>query len=322
MAWLADGVFYQGDDEPLSLLPVEARPGPALIVHLVNPYLSPAGSRDEAVQALSYETVRRARRLCPGPAVELAVELAGVVAAGEEDSLPEGFASAGILERTVADLQAFQHPRPLPLLFDILDLGCSYARRRAAAEGLEAEQVFVIFTNADICVMPQFYGAVAALIERGFETLTINRRSIPEYPPRIDLLPSMYAEYGADHTGFDCFVFPLAHYPRFVRSDACVGRDFVMRSLLYNLVATARRMAMLRKAHLTFHLGGIGEWSDPKYADYRRFNVAQAKRALMNLMQRDRATARRLAQFCTRHKEPFTFRHDPAAGAGDAPEAV
>jgi hypothetical protein len=80
-----------------------------------------------------------------------------------------------------------------------------------------------------------------------------------------------------------------------------------MRSLLYNLVANSTKMAILRKAHLTFHLGDDKDWSVPKFEDANRFNVEQAKHVLVSLAERDPATARKLVHFCKTHGEPFKF---------------
>ena len=117
----------------------------------------------------------------------------------------------------------------------------------------------------------------------------------------------MYGEYGKSHLGYDCFVFSLAHFDRYVTSDACIGRDFVARSLLYNMIANARHTAMLRQAHLTFHVGDEREWTDPKLKDYREFNVKQAANVLVTLAKRDPATESKLVRFCQHHGEPFKF---------------
>ena len=46
-----------------------------------------------------------------------------------------------------------------------------------------------------------------------------------------------------------------------------------MRSLIYNLVALARPMLMLKGAHMTFHLGEDRPWRTPENRDYLKFNV-------------------------------------------------
>lgn len=308
MPWLVDGVFQQGNTEGLSDLPaIDSRSPPARIIHIVNPFRSPGGDCDDGTQALSYETMRRAKDFCH----DLSVHLAAVVAETEEDCVPGAFDLAGTLNRSVDQVAKFDHPRPLPLLFDILGQGYRYAVKLAEQHGEAPDDVFLVYTNADICLMPHFYATVAGLVAHGFEAITINRRTIPQYEQCLGNLGKMYAEYGDSHPGYDCFVFPISHFDRYVTSDACIGRDFVARSLLYNMIANARHMVMLRQAHLTFHIGNERAWSDPRFGDYRQFNVKQAISVLVTLAKRDAATESKLVRFCQRHREPFKFTAKP-----------
>ncbi len=308
MPWLIDGVFFQGDSESLFDLPaIESRPRPARIVHVVNPFRSTGGDCDDRTQALTYETMRRARAF----ASDMPVALAAVVGEAERDCVPEGFDLAGTLARTVDQIADFEHPKPLPLLFDILNPAARLAADLARRHGDAPEDVYLVYTNADICLMPHFYTTVAALIAHGFEALTINRRTIPPYDRSFANLDKMYGEFGKSHLGYDCLVFCLAHFERYVTSDACIGRDFVARSLLYNMIANATHTAMLRQAHLTFHVGDEREWTDPKLKDYREFNVKQAINVLVTLAKRDPATESKLVRFCQHHGEPFKFTTKP-----------
>ena len=184
---------------------------------------------------------------------------------------------------------------------------CRYAANLAGQHGDAPEDVFLVYTNADICLLPHFYGSVVGLIAHGFEAMTINRRTIPPHARELSNLDKMYAEFGRSHPGYDCFVFPLAHFDRYVSSNACIGGDFVARSLLYNMIANSKHMLMLRQAHLTFHIGDEREWSDPRFKDYREFNVKQAINVLVSLTERNPATEAKLVRFCQRHREPFKF---------------
>lgn len=100
------------------------------------------------------------------------------------------------LTRTVQDVGDFQIPRPLPLLFDVLELGAAAAK----------PQDFLIYTNSDICLQPYFYGAVRQLISAGYDAITINRRTFGDQRTG-PLDPLMMAEVGQPHKGYDCFVF-------------------------------------------------------------------------------------------------------------------
>jgi hypothetical protein len=73
------------------------------------------------------------------------------------------------------------------------------------------------------------------------------------------------------------------------------------------MIANSKNMLMLRQAHLSFHIGDEREWSDPKFKDYRDFNVKQAISVLTSLAKRNSATEVKLVRFCQRHGEPFKF---------------
>jgi hypothetical protein len=77
-----------------------------------------------------------------------------------------------------------------------------------------------------------------------------------------------------------------------------------MRSLLYNLVAKARRMLILRDTHLTYHFGDDRPWADPMFDDYLSFNLEQA-RGVLGALARDDDRRALLAAFCVAHGEPF-----------------
>ena len=93
----------------------------------------------------------------------------------------------------------------------------------------------------------------------------------------------MYSDYGVIHEGFDCFVFPADMFKEFVSNQACVGAGLVMRGLLFNLVAHAKKMLMLRDCHLTFHLGQDRAWQDPALKDYTEYNRLNASSVLREL---------------------------------------
>jgi hypothetical protein len=197
------------------------------------------------------------------------------------------------LTRAVTDVATFAQVRRLPLLFDVLDLGITATEVRK--DGSEVD--YVIYTNSDICLLPHFYLAVAELIRSGYDVITINRRTINLYPEnKKEQIALMYSDYGTDHPGYDCFVFARSIYERFAKNHACIGAGMVMRSLLFNLAACARRFAMLTSAHLTFHIGDDRYWTDRRFNDYVAFNTQQAHQVAMTLA-RGRIQAEKLAGF-------------------------
>ena len=257
--------------------------------HVVHTYACPAGSIGEATQRFTFAALERAK--CAAHAAA-DVEFISVHLADDRDFPPPLFRSARELDRTVLDVHQFGVPRRLPLVFDILERGIEAAR----------DADFIVFTNADICPMPHFYEFVSRLLSLGFDALLINRRVAGNFPLDDRWRALAEADYGGLHPGFDCFVFPVKIGPQLVRSDACVGAEYVMRGLLYNLVALCDDMLILTDVHATYHIGADSEAQRPELQDYTRFNQDQARAVLAQLC-RNPDSYRRLRDFCVNHHE-------------------
>jgi FkbM family methyltransferase len=295
-AWATENVLSQAVDQPLSTLLDYApqrydatRAASVRLIHAVN--LFPEQPSLGPVQDVVVTSMREAAA-CGG------VTLVNVQAATDPDLTPPSFARAPELTRSVADLKTFDRPQPLPLLFDILD---------RAAEFAESDD-YIIYTNADICLRPYFYRCIRDLIALGFDAITVNRRTIGDracYPVGSSLA---LAESGLDHRGFDCFVFSKVAYTTYVRSQTCIGRGGGMaRSLLYNMVARAEHMVMLKNVALTYHFGNDRTWASAMYSDYTEFNQRQFLTVLERLAEEEPAR-RRLQAFCNAHPEPQAAR--------------
>lgn len=260
------------------------------VLHVVNPVAAKPGSDLAVAQPITFAAMAAAKAWAEGRDPQLTVRLAATGYPEDAAVVPAGFELLPDLQRSAIDLQAFQKPRKLPVLWDILERG------RAAAAAAAPAADTLIYTNADIAPMPHFYGFAAGLIRKGYDAVIINRRTIPAIHTDPAGLPFMYSELGRSHPGLDCFVFRRALMDRFVPSRACIGAGFVMRSLLFNLVATAGRMAILVDAHATFHVGDDRIWADPVYADYEAFNKNEAL-GVLNAFCRDPHLHRRFVAF-------------------------
>ena len=249
MPQITENLFVQGPGE--SLLGVMGasgsdvsppRVGSYRLAHLMNTYAAAPGSKADRIHQATYTSMQTARYFC-GDLHE--VRFISVQFAEDRDSTPGMFHMSGDLQRSVLDLHSFNVSRKLPLLFDIL------------RQGIEAagNADYIIFTNTDINLMPHFYNGISRMIDYGFDVIVVNRREIPDFSTDPEQLPLMYSDYGSSHEGYDCFVFPAAMFSQFIVNQACIGAGLVMRGLLYNLVAYARKMLLLRECHLTFHLG-------------------------------------------------------------------
>ncbi len=300
MPWLTPNVFKQAPDEPLTVLPLFGD-GPTAVSfrHIVHAYTDRSHPENTAVQPITFDTIRGAQRFArPDYPTSLVV-----VTYPEDDVLVPAYAvAARPLTRVVTDIANFAVARPLPLLFDVLENGMEAA---IAEDWPSGGAEYVVLTNSDIHLQPPFYRVLAELIRQGYDAITVNRRTVEAEPERRSFSPLFMAELGTPHPGFDCFVFPAQLFGEFAFSRSCYGAGGVMRSLLFNLVAHARRFLMLTNTHLTFHLGSDRNWKDDALADYNQFNFLEAL-SVVTALAGDREKARRLEQFITVHEgRPF-----------------
>lgn len=164
----------------------------------------------------------------------------------EEDReiIPTHFIQLSNLKRSVLDVNPQLKERKLPLIGDILE----------KATEIEAYD-YLIYTNADIALMPHFYSFVASQLLKGHDALVINRRRIGnhyQFPEDLDL---MYADLGRSHPGFDCFVFKKELINQFILDNICIGIPFLEVSLIHNIASFAKHPLYVMNGHLTFHLG-------------------------------------------------------------------
>lgn len=275
--WITPNVLCQQAHQPLwSLLDyfppttADSRLKSARIVHMVNPYPVRADSASGKLQKLTYDSMRVARDFDGGE-----VMLVSVQHKDDKELTPEGFYCGRFLDRVVTNLAGFRKPQPLPLLFDILERGAELA----------GPHDFLIYTNSDIILMPFFYSAVRDFIEHGFDAMNICRRTIGEhvlYESHENLARS---EIGDIHPGSDCFVFSRKIYDQFIRNNACIGKEGVAKSLLFNIATAAERMLVLRNVNLTYHIGDDRDWTSPEVQDYAAFNQQELQKLYQQLCQ-------------------------------------
>ncbi len=229
------------------------------IAHLVNPFKVPAGANFGFVQEVTFASMLAAREFAGG---KVQVELLAVGYEEDEPAMPAGFRRCSPLQRSVLDTGSFNKKRKLPLIAELLD---------KLAGNSTAE--YLIYTNADIALMPQFYTAVNAFLENGHDALLINRRGIASTYNSVQQLPLMYSDYGKPHPGFDCFVFKRELAGKLLLGNICIGIPFLEVSLVHNLIAHAQNLKLIDDLHLTFHLGT--EVMPPVDEEYYRHNRSE-----------------------------------------------
>jgi len=269
----------------------ELNPRKTKFVHIVNPYHPGNIPESEAItQELTFASMLEAKKYYNGEVSQVAVQFAE-----DKKIIPCDFICAPHLSRSVLDVCDFAHKKKLPLLFDILDKGSAFA----------GSDDFIVFTNVDICLKPYFYSIAAALVDIGFDGITINRRTVGALELYKENPILVNADIGSGHPGYDCFIFKKELYDRFVRNNACIGMHYVMRALLYNMVASAAHLLMLKNVDLTFHYGDDMTWQDMRFSDYKKHNEREACKSLKTLSLNE-TNYSTLEEFCLKNGEKYS----------------
>jgi hypothetical protein len=237
--------------------------------HVIAPVIVPESSDLFVAQPVTMETMRLAKLFAEhagGPAVALYSAHFAEDASLASDS----FIHTALLERSTLDIGGWQRPVKLPFVADIL------SRLYHAASDAD----FLIFTNSDIGLLPNFYVTIDRVIEKGYDALTINPRWIPSHYRELADIPIMWAEGDKFRKGWDCFVFRREAFPAFRLGDVCLGALNIGRALLLNLLMTARNFQEFTELHLTFHIGNDGVWRRSPMDDYAAHNLSVVRELL------------------------------------------
>jgi len=224
--------------------------------HVINPVNAPAGSELAVIQPVTFESIRVAQEFCKG---RPEVELYTVSYPEDHVIIPGYFKKLPDLQRSVLDIAPFKNVRKYPLMLDVL---------KTLYSGSAAD--FLIFTNMDITLMPQFYLVADDILKEGYDALIINRRGISGRYNSVEQLPLMYSEFGKPHPGFDCFIFRRELLQKLVLEDICIGVPFSEVALIHNLIAFAEKLKLVDDMHLTLHIGA--EVMPPVNAEAYRHN--------------------------------------------------
>jgi hypothetical protein len=211
------------------------------IAHIINPFITNRSSDLFYAQPITFKSILNAKEKAKD---FVTVDL--LTAQYEEDRaiLPEGFYPTKNLEYSVLDFNSFERKVKLPFIADILD--------RLYTESVAD---YLIYTNVDIGLFPDFYLKVNEFINQGYDAFIINRRRISSKYNNVSQLDSIYTEVGEKHPGFDCFVFHRSLFPKFKLQGICIGVPFIEISFSQNLFAFANNFKLFEREQLTFHIG-------------------------------------------------------------------
>lgn len=204
------------------------------------------------------------------------VKLCAVCMNGEDFATPDGFTKLPALNRSILDFTDTISKRKLPVFEDVL---------RAAYDAADSD--YIVYTNADIGLMPGFYKMIAHYASKGHDAFAINRRRIPGRFTSVNQLEEIYAEAGEKHTGYDTLVFRRDLFPKFNLQRVCIAVPFFDTVLIHNFYAHAKQFRLFTGKHLTFHVGMdlVKEWGDAKESAFNRKEYHAVLKSLYPLFQ-------------------------------------
>ena len=243
------------------------------ISHIINPVKVSDKSDLFIAQPITFESMRVAKQFAESAIKDLRIDLVSVQYVEDREIVPDYFTLLTDLEKSVLDFSNFEQSRKLPIINDILSRAYSFSK----------DSDYLIYTNVDIALMPQFYLFIYGKILSGCDSLIINRRTISQTFSQPWQLYQMYSELGKPHPGFDCFVFKRDLYPKFILGKTCIGANWIGRVMFGNLVTFSQDLQIETDAHLTFHIGDDGAWLSGKFNDFDNFNKAEAYSILEQL---------------------------------------
>lgn len=241
--------------------------------HIINPVIVSKSSDLFIAQPITFETMKRARDFVKD---EIEVKLFSAQYSEDRPLVPDYMIITRDLERSVRDISKRASVKKLPFIKDILDRLYEFS-----------DADYLIYTNVDIALAPNFYLAISNFINEGYDAFSINRRTISKHFQTIEDLPQMYQEKGLPHPGHDCFVFKRDLYQQFELEEVFIGARGIGAVLLCNLIRFAKQFACFKDEYLTFHLGNDRNWvvknQNNEYLNY--LNSKNSFKITQNLYQ-------------------------------------
>lgn len=212
------------------------------LAHIVNPVNASPDSELGIAQPVTFESIRIAKEFAKE---KVEVELFAVNYEEDQNVAPSFFKQLPNLARSVMDCGKFSHIKKYPVFIDVF---------RSLYNNTNAE--FLLYTNMDISLMPQFYLAVNEILQKeNSDALLITRRGISKKYKSIAELPLMYSDYGMPHPGYDCFIFRRELLDKMILENICLGVSFSEVAVVHNLIAFSEKIKFVDDLHLTFHIG-------------------------------------------------------------------
>ncbi len=211
------------------------------VAHIINPFKAGKSSDLFIAQPLTFQSILLAKEKANS---FINVELLSAQFEEDKDFIPSQFRQTINLNQSVLDKHKFNKHIKFPLLIDILERLYN-----------ESKAEYLIYTNVDIGLYPDFYLKVNDFINEGYDAFIINRRRLSSKYKEPSQLNELFKDSGKSHPGFDCFVFHRSLFPKLKLQGICIGVPFIEISFSQNLFALSKKFHLFDKEFITFHIG-------------------------------------------------------------------
>lgn len=239
------------------------------LIHIINPVKVGPSSDLFVAQPVTFESLKLAKQRTNN------LEVIQLTTQFPEDRsiIPGHLDKTKDLRRSVANLRSKELTRKLPYINDII--------KRAYKKSEPGD--YIIYSNVDIGVKPEFYNWIHNTIQKGTDAFVINRRTISDRFTSPAQLQEMFQEEGVRHPGYDCFVFRREIYKKMVLEKVCVGAVFIGLAIYLNMNLLSMNFEEFGDEHLTFHIGNDQVWrtsDNNPYAEHNKREFEKVKRKL------------------------------------------
>lgn len=211
------------------------------IAHIINPFIAPVTSDLAIAQPITFASIQLAKEKAKDTAD---IELLAACYAEDAEVVPGFIRKTSFLQKSTLDQFDFKKKIKLPFIAEILEKAIN-----------ETDAEYIIYSNIDIGLYPDFYMKVNELLNQGYDALIINRRRIEPIYTKPSELDRIFAQEGKSHPGFDCFVFHRSLFEKMFFENICIGVPFIEISFSQNLFHLAKKYKIVQTNDFTFHLG-------------------------------------------------------------------
>ena len=234
------------------------------ISHIINPVIVKETSDLFQAQPMTFQSMIESKEYALKENPYNNIELLATVYEEDEDLIPKEFTQVSQLNRSLLDIMQPVKPRKLPFVKDVID------------KALETDPDYLIYTNVDIALMPDFYSKIMGYIKLGHDAIIVNRTTMPSYEGQslnwfVDNISS-----GKRHIGYDCFVIHKDLYKRFELGKIVIGVNWIGEMLKRNIFCFSKNPILIYDGRMTFHMGDDSPVFTNDYTDQRTFNETQA----------------------------------------------